>query len=69
MPFTKLLTKSLKYSRHGHMLQMDLLTLRLCIWYAQLHSYIQIDITLVFINVSIVLILHYAPLYSTYKAF
>ena len=37
--------------------------------YAQLHSYIQIDITLVFINVSIVYIPHYAPLYSTYKAF
>jgi hypothetical protein len=47
------------------MLQMDLLTLRLCVWYAQLHSYIQIDITLVITNVSIVYILHNAPLYST----
>jgi len=65
MPFTRALTKSLKFGRHVHMSPKKNLTLRPSYESAQLDIYIFIYNTITNLIVSIVNILHNAPLYST----
>ena len=59
----KLLTNMDQYA--AIYVQIVLLTLRPSICYAQLHMYINLDITIVYRNEFIVNILHFTPLCST----
>ena len=62
----KLLTNMDQYAVHiGKYVRIVLLTLRPSICYAQLHMYINLDITIVYRNEFIVNILHFTPLCST----
>ena len=65
MPFTRALTKSLKFGRHVHMPPKKNLTLRPSYESVQLDISIFIYNTITNLIVSIVNILHNAPLYST----
>ena len=68
MPFTRALTKSLKFAHMDLYIHMSTLTLRPSIWYAQLYVYLNVYISVVIVDLSITILLHNTPLYSTYKA-
>jgi hypothetical protein len=68
MPFTRALTKSLKFGRHGSIYPYVDIMIRIYISLVPLDVYLNTYISVVIVDLSITIILHNTPLYSTYKA-